>query len=168
LRLLVLFLATAVSTLPATNSDTAYAPLWLYNGGWQITRSGAASPERLTNSCALLGKYFACQQSVNGTTGNLVVFIPTSTPGSYHTQNLTPEGRATGLAKLDIDGDRWTYFNTWNQGGKTIYYKTTNVFSGRNRIHFEQLESTDNKEWKTTGSGDEVRTGPAPAKVVVR
>lgn len=168
MRLFFLLLLTVASALAATNSDAAYAPLWLYDGNWQITRSGAAKPDKLVNACALVGKYFACQQSVNGVPGNLVIFIPTNTPGKYHTQNLTPEGRATGLANLDINGDHWIYNNTWDQGGSTTYYKTTNVFSGKSRIHYEQLESSDNKEWKTTGSGDEVRTGPVPAKVIVR
>ena len=169
MRLLCLLVFALTSALPATNSENSYTPLWLYNGTWQISRTGAAKPDKLVNACALMGKYFACQQTVNGTQGNLVVFIPTNTPGMYHAQNLTPEGRATGLANLEINGDHWVYTSTWEQGGgKTMYYKTNNVFSGKDRIHFEQLESTDNKEWKTTGGGDEVRSGPTPAKVIVR
>jgi hypothetical protein len=168
LRLLSLLLFSFASALPAANADDAYTPLWLYNGTWEVTRTGAAKPEKLVNACALVGKYFVCQQTVNGAQGNLVIFVPTNTPGKYAMQNFTPEGRATGRTQLEINGDHWVYNNTWDQGGKTIYYKTTNVFSGKTRIHFEQLESTDNQEWKTTGGGDEVRTGPAPAKVIVR
>ncbi len=31
------------------------------------------------------------------------------------------------------------------------------MFSGKNKIHYEQAESWDEKGWKVTGSGDEVR-----------
>ena len=141
-------------------ADTAFAPLWSYQGTWHITRSNAApgaKPEELVNHCAELGKYFACQQVINGQTGNLVVFISTSKPGHYYTQNITPEGRATGRADLQISGDQWTYLSTWDEGGKTTYYRTTNLFTGKNKIHFEQAESSDGKDYKVTGSGDEVR-----------
>lgn len=134
-----------------------YAALWLYNGTWQITRRDNAKPDKLVNDCALVGRFFACQQTVNGAVGALLIFIPVpDRPGHYYTQTVLPEGRATGRGDLEIEGNRWTYRSTWDQGGRTIYYRTTNVFSGRNHIHFEQAESTDNKEWSVKNSGDEV------------
>ena len=139
-------------------SDATYGPLWNYNGTWQITKSGAAKPDVLLNQCALVGKYFACQQSVNGAVSALLVFVPSGTPGQFHTQSVMPDGRGAGLGMLKVEGDKWTFLSNWNQGGSTTYYKTTNVFTGKTRIHFEQQESSDNKDWKTTGSGDEVRT----------
>ena len=64
----------------------------------------------------------------------------------------------TGRGELRIDGDHWTYSSKTEQDGKTVYHRTTNVFSGKNRIHFEQAESTDGQSWSVTGSGEEVRT----------
>jgi hypothetical protein len=164
------FTATLILALPrlAASSGDAFGPLWTYNGSWDIKRSDSADPDHLVNHCALIGQYFACQQTVNGTPGNLVVFVATSTAGQYRTQNVTPSGRATGVADLQIQGNTWTYSNTWDQGGKTTWYKTVNVFSGTNHIHFEQMESTNDRDWTTKVTGDEQRTGTVPAKMIVR
>jgi hypothetical protein len=156
--------ALAVSALalsvaqPLTSSDATYASLWLYNGTWQVTKRGATKPDVLLNQCALVGQYFTCQQTVNGAVSALLVVVPASAAGQYHTQSVMPDGRGGGRGDLKIDGEKWIFLSNWNQGGRTTYYKTTNVFTGKTRIHFEQQESEDNKTWKTTGSGDEVRT----------
>jgi hypothetical protein len=145
----------------ANSADATYAPLWLYQGTWQVTRKSAdnaTGAEQLVNRCALLGKYFACQQTVNGSERGLLIFIPSEKPGHYHTQTITPEGRATGRADLDISGNRWTFLSRWPQeNGKITYYRTTNVFTGKDHIHFEQSESQDGAEWTVKDSGDEVR-----------
>jgi hypothetical protein len=159
LRLILLVTLAGMCALSQA-ADVTMAPLLLYEGTWHVTRSTAApgsKPEELVNRCAVLGRYFACQQSVNAQAGNLVVFVATAKPGHYYTQNITSEGRATGRADLEIAGDHWTYTSTWDQGGKTTYYRTTNAFTGKNKIHFEQAESDDGKTYKVTGSGDEVR-----------
>ena len=166
LALIVLALATQTGR-NAKAADASYAPLWLYQGTWQVTRKSAGSgakPEQLVNRCALLGKYFACQQTVNGSEGGLVIFIPAGKPGHYFTQTITPDGRATGKADLEISGDRWIYSSRWpQQSGNITYYRTTNIFTGKNHIHFEQAESPDGREWTQKDSGDEVRAGsPAP------
>jgi hypothetical protein len=164
LALTVLALATQTGR-NAKPADASYAPLWLYQGTWQVTRKSAgnrAKPEQLINRCALLGKYFACQQTVNGNEGGLVIFMPAGKPGHYFTQTITPDGRATGKADLEISGDRWIYSSRWpQQSGKITYYRTTNVFTGKNHIHFEQAESPDGRDWTQKDSGDEVRAGPA-------
>ena len=159
MRLILLF-ALAIVCGEVHAADTTFASLMLYQGTWRVTRSNAATgakPDELVNHCAAFGHYFACQQTINGQTGNLIVFVATSKPGHFYTQNVTPEGRATGRADLDIQGDHWTYSSTWDEGGKTTYYRTTNLFTGKDKIHFEQFESSDGKDYKTTGSGDEMR-----------
>lgn len=160
----ILLLAFAFITPEAHTAavpNTVYAPLWLYNGSWKVTKkdlAAGAKPDELLNQCALVGKYFTCQQTVNGVPSELLVFLPAKTAGQYYTQSIMPDGRAGGRGDLGIDGDKWIYLSNWNQGGKTTFYRTINVFSGKDRIHFEQQESTNNKDWSTTGSGDEVRT----------
>ncbi len=164
LSVLVLLLSPA-ATLHA--ADSSFDPLWAYNGAWKITKQGSGKPEDLVNQCALFGKYFACQQSVNGTPSELLVFTSTNTPGEYHTQSVMPDGRAGGRGDLKVEGDKWTFSSYWNQGGgKAIFYKTVNVFTGKTRIHFEQQESTDRQEWKSTGSGDEVRMKAGSTTIV--
>jgi hypothetical protein len=149
-----------------------YASLRLYNGRWLVRQGNAAAdakPDELTDECAQVGKYFTCQQMLNGKTGALLVFVPTETPGHFYTQNVRPDGRAGGRGELQIDGDRWTYSSKAEENGKTTYYRTINQFTGRDKIHSESAESSDGVNWKTTRSGDLVRMGavaapPAQAK----
>lgn len=151
----------------APPANPVYAPLWLYQGTWHVSRGDSAvgaKPDELKDECALLGKYFACQQTINGQTGALVIFVPASTAGQYYTQNVRVDGIASGRGNLEIAGDRWTYISTRDESGRTIYYRTINVFTGKNHIHFESAESNDGKNWKVTTSGDEVRAGASPPK----
>lgn len=150
----------AVVVRAAAPTDPVYGPLWLYQGTWHVSPknlAAGAKPDELKNECALVGKYFACQQTVDGKTGALLIFIPSGKPGHYYTQNVMPEGRASGRGDLEISGDQWIYSSTWDAGGKTIYYKTTNLFTGKNHIHFEQSESNNGKEWTVKNSGEEMR-----------
>src|SRR5579884_742125 len=119
--------------LMEAGAEPTNSPLWLYEGSWRVTKNGAsAKPDELTNRCAQYSKYFACEQAVNGGVSALIVFVPTNTPGQYRTQSIMPDGRGGGLGELTINGNTWTYSNTWSQGGgKVIYYRTLNVFSGK-------------------------------------
>ena len=161
--LCLILAAGATAAAAAPKASDVYAPLWLYSGSWRVTNKDRAA-DKLTNQCALVGRYFACEQTVNGVAGNLLIFVPASNkPGHYYTQNVTPEGRGTARGDLEIQGDRWVYTSTWDQGGSTIYYRTTNVFMGKTKIQFEQAESTDNKNWRVKNSGEEIRL-PGPGR----
>lgn len=156
----VCFFAIAMLPLPAKDKSL-YASLWLYNGTWQATKSDAPAgvkPDVIKDDCALVGTYFACQQTVNGKVGSLLIFVPAAQPGHFYTQAVVPQGFATGRGELQIENEHWTYSSKAEENGKTTYYRATNVFSGKDRIHFEQLESPDGTHWTVTGSGDEVRT----------
>jgi hypothetical protein len=160
LRIALIALAISAQTgSTAAAGSSAFAPLWAYQGSWHVTRADSPKPDQLQNQCAEIGHYFACQQTVNGVPGNLLVVVPTNQTGKFHTQVIEPSGRATGLSDLSIEGDQWSFYSRWNQGDKTTYYRTINTFSGKNRIHFEQDESPDGKKWTTKNSGDEVRAG---------
>jgi hypothetical protein len=147
----------ALNVVQALKAADPYTPLWLYSGSWRVTHKDQSS-EKLTNQCALVGRFFTCEQTVNSVHGNLLIFIPVpDKPGHYYTQNVRPEGRASSRGDLEIQGDRWIYTSTWDQGGSTVYYRNTNIFTGRNKINYEQAESTDNKNWTVKNSGEEVR-----------
>lgn len=142
--------------------DPEYAPLGLYQGDWVLTPKSStpdAKPDRIHNDCGRIGKFFACQQTVNGKIGSLIIFIPADKPGHYYTQSVAVEGRAGGRGDLEIDGDHWTYLGKDESNGKTTYYRTTNQFTGKDRIHYEQSESSDGEHWTVKGSGDERRGG---------
>jgi hypothetical protein len=143
---------------------TAPNPLMLYSGSWRVTPAGGAKPYRLVNDCSEVGRYFACQQTANGSVVGLLVVIPTSTSGHYYTQTLLPEGRATGRDELEISGNQWTFKSSRLDGGKTTYFRTTNTFSGKNHIHFERAESTDGKQWSIKYTGDQTREEAGKAR----
>jgi hypothetical protein len=135
-------------------------PLQLYDGSWRVVRKdlpSGAKPDELKNQCSQMGKYFACQQMVNGEVSALLIFISTDKPGRYVTQSINPQGRPLGKGNLEISGNRWVFTSSWDQGGRMTYYQTINIFTGHDRIHFEQQESNDGKVWTTKNSGDETR-----------
>ncbi|HEY6448973.1 MAG TPA: hypothetical protein VIY53_21140 [Acidobacteriaceae bacterium] len=138
-----------------------YTPLRLYSGPWTVTMRdtapGQSRTDSLVNACSLVGRYFACQQTVNGKVSALVVFVPAATPGQYFTQNVMPDGSASGRGELTIAGAHWEYSSHDEENGKTTWYRTINDFTGNDRIHFESARSTDGKTWSVTLSGDEVR-----------
>ena len=154
-----LIAATALMGMTrAQGAADPYAPLWLYEGAWQVAQTTPAGrkPDRLVNDCARIGRYFACQQTVNGKPSALVVFIPDTVPGHYHTQIVLPDGAASGPSgMLTITGNRWIYLG--QPGAKGVRYRTINVFSGHDHIHFESARSTDGKTWTVTMAGDETR-----------
>ncbi len=134
----------------------------LYNGTWQVTRKGEAKPDTVVNQCLKTGHFFTCDQSVNGAPSALLVFIPrVDKPGLYYTQNIRPEGRATSRGDLEIKGDVWTFLSNWDQGGHSTFYKTVNTFAGKTHIKYEQFESTNDKDWTMTNSGEESRVAGA-------
>ena len=138
-------------------SQDAYAPLMLYNGGWRVRKAGTPAPDMLQNHCVRTGFYYECEQVVNGKTSALVIFVPAGAPGTYHTQAVLPSGQALGRGDLTIKGDRWVYLGKDVEKDKTTWYRTTNVFTGGNHIHYEQAQSTDGTHWTASGSGDEDR-----------
>jgi hypothetical protein len=155
-----LILLAALPGLFAADADKVYQPLWLYHGHWKAkSASGDSAPKLvdIVNYCARVGRFFGCEQTVDGKPGAMVVYIPAETPGHFYTQAILPDGNANGRGELIIEGDRWTFQSASPKDEKPPHYKTTNVFSGKDRIHFEQLESKDGKHWEVKSSGDETR-----------
>ena len=154
------FFQALVLALPLIAADPVYDPLMLYNGEWLVTSKPAAvgaTPVRLLNDCKQLGQFFACHQTADGTPGSLLIFLPREYAGKYFTQTIRTNGAAMGRGDLTIAGNLWTFSSKDIVDGKTKYYKTTNQFSGKNKIHYEMSESLDDKTWTVIGSGDEER-----------
>ena len=154
--LVALILAVLAGQTPANPADP-YAPLRIYDGAWTVTMhdGGKDTTDSLVNDCHLFGRYFACQQTVNGKVGALVVYVAGETPGHFYIQNVLPDDQAVGRAELIVEGTRYTYAS--HDETSTHWWRTTNEFTGSDRIHFEQAASTDGKTWTTTRTGDEVR-----------
>lgn len=149
--------------VPSAAAPDPYAPLRLYNGSWAVTRhdkgTGQSATDSLVNACSQIGLYFACQQTVNGKTAALVVFIPSGDAGHYFTHAVLPDGHSPGRGDLTITGTRWVYLGHSDQpDGKTVWYRTTNDFQGNDRIHFESAQSSDGKTWTVTSDGEDTRS----------
>jgi hypothetical protein len=143
-------------------ATATFAPLRQYEGTWTVvsahTMAGDGRPDTVVNHCSEGTAFYTCEQVVNGKSLALVVFTATDDPTKFHTQPVLPSGRAVGLSDLTIVGDRWTYSSSGtDEGGKQVFYRTENVFTGRDKIHFEQYESGDGKTWVKKNQGDEVR-----------
>ena len=159
----------AGAAVPAAKAETQatdpYAPLRLYNGKWDLIPAGGdkpSNPVHLENRCAQAGEFFSCNQIVNGKNMALVVFLPLHPLDkggyAYRNQALAVEGDdPSSWGGLEIVGDRWVYSSTANDNGKKIYWRTTNVFSGPDKIRFEVQRSEDGTNWVTKMSGDEAR-----------
>ncbi len=147
----------------AAVDSAAYAPLKLYDGSWDtVVGSGAdAKHVHLTNHCAQTGRFYVCEQVIEGKSQALIIFLPQAAQGK--TQRYRMQALTIGMEKpgdwgdLEISGDRWEYPSTEEENGAKVYWRTVNVFSGPDKIHFERQRSADGKTWQTTMSGDERR-----------
>jgi hypothetical protein len=147
--------------MPGADSDP-YRALRLYEGGWEVKMVGKKQ-DRLVNQCAKTGKFFECEQQLNGDTVALVVFLPGETTGSggreYRNVALLANGSKTGdWGKMVIEGRTWTYTWTQKDAEKLVPWRNVNQFSDNDHIHFELQSMEDGVNWKTQLSGDETRT----------
>ncbi len=145
-------------------TNDPYNALKLYEGKWDSTTTiGEKESIRIENHCAQTGRFFVCEQVVDGKTVGLVVFLPVAKEPSggeeYKTTGLSPDdGSSGGWNKMTIEGDRWIY--SWehtNEAGKKILWRNVNQFFGTAKIHFEIQRSEDGKNWTTIKGGDETR-----------
>ena len=144
-----------VSAIASETAVDPYVPLRLYEGAWNVTPKGKSPPVRLLNTCARVGRFFACQQTVNGKPGALLIFSPAS-PGRYHTQVVQADGAALGQpGSLSVSGNHWVYLS--GPDSKGIRYRTTNNFEGPDRIRFAVAHSSHGKRWIVTLAGVEER-----------
>lgn len=156
---LLIAAALLSAALPARAADP-YAPLRAYQGRWSLT---FADGRRLfvTNQCAKLAKAFTCEQIIDGSPADLVIFVPTESAAgreTYKTLALDYAAQTPGpLNRLTIDGAHWVYESTAMVDGHTVYRRTLNDFEGANHITFTQQRSMDGKVWETTAAGEEAR-----------
>ena len=140
-------------------ASAAFAPIRVYEGTWTLvaahTMAGEGKPDTIVNHCSEGTAFYTCEQVVNGKSLVLLVFTATDDPTKFHTQPVLPDGKAVGRGDLTIVGTHWTYSSS--EEGNHVLYRTENLFTGRDKIHFEQYESGDGKNWVKKNEGDEVR-----------
>ncbi|HEX4578131.1 MAG TPA: hypothetical protein VH117_12320 [Edaphobacter sp.] len=143
-------------------ASAAFTPIRVYEGTWKLvsahTMAGEGKPDMIVNHCYEGSAFYACEQVVNGKPVVLLVFTATEDPTKFHSQPVLPDGHAVGRGDLTIVGDHWTFSGGGkDDNGKETFYRTENFFTGRDKIHFEQYESGDNKTWVKKNEGNEVR-----------
>jgi hypothetical protein len=143
-------------------ASAAFTPIRVYEGTWKLvsahTMAGEGKPDMIVNHCYEGSAFYACEQVVNGKPVVLLVFTATEDPAKFHSQPVLPDGHAVGRGDLTIVGDHWTFSGGGkDDNGKETFYRTENFFTGRDKIHFEQYESGDNKTWVKKNEGNEVR-----------
>jgi hypothetical protein len=139
----------------------AFEPMRVYEerGRWCRPIPWPARGGRtIVNHCNEGTAFYTCEQIVNVKSLALIVYTATDDLTKFHAQPVFPSGQAAGRGNLTIAGDHWTFLGSGtDSGGKQVFYRTENYFSGRDKIHFEQYESGDNKTWVKKNSEDEVR-----------
>lgn len=143
-------------------SSAVFTPLKAYEGTWTVTSAhtmaGPGKTDTLVNHCTEGASFYTCEQVVNGKSVALIVFTATEDTTRFHTQPVLPDGRALGRSDLTVAGDHWTFLGSGtDKDGKQVFYRTENYFTGRDKIHSEQYESSDNKTWVKKNEADEVR-----------
>lgn len=115
----ILVLAMLFAVPPVNHSADIFAPIKIYEGSWLATPGISGKADSISNACYSYTKYFACQQTVNGEVGALVVYVAADDPGLNKSQVILPSGRAIGLGDLVIQGNHWVYSNRNVENGKT-------------------------------------------------
>ena len=151
------------SPFPRAENPDPYEPLKLYDGAWQVKISmPEKKPDHLVNHCARTGKFYSCEQEVNGETTALVIFLPQGKSGSggleYRTLAALPDAsKPQDWGRLVIEGNTWTYSWTEKDGDKPVAARNVNVFKDKDHIHFELQRLAEGSSWKTEMAGDEER-----------
>jgi hypothetical protein len=155
--------AFPLSGQSASLANGHYSTLRFYEGKWDLTWDGQKEVTHIENHCAQTGRFFVCEQSINGKTAALIVFLPIATLPSggeeYRTQGLDVDASPAGeWGKLTIEGNRWVYTSESMVGGKKVLWRNTNTFAGTDKIRLEIERSDDGGgTWKVQRSGDEQR-----------
>jgi hypothetical protein len=128
-----------------------FGPINVYEGTWTVvaahTMAGEGRPDTIVNHCHEGTAFYTCEQVVNGKALALIVYTSTEDPTKFHTQPVLPGGQAVGRGDLTIVGDHWTFLGIGkDDAGKEMFYRTENFFTGRDKIHFEQYESSDKQD----------------------
>lgn len=154
---------SADETLPPNSANLGdwAAPLRRYEGTWVRRGEHTDQQQTVSQICHQTGaRFYSCEDSVNGETIELRIFVPGDEPGHYFTQSVLPSGTALGRGDLAVNGDTWVWNKkTIRDDGAVNYQRMTFVFSGRDKdtIHFQVERSDDEQHWSTVSTGVEKR-----------
>ena len=149
----------------AAAADGGLDRIAVYAGTWHTQAEDYATPYSkagtetgvLHNDCWRGRAFYTCEQIVDGQPKALIVFQRGKDDDHYVTHALPADGSAGGDGTLIVAGGRWTFPWQFGDHGKTVYARTVNVFSGRDRIDYRQEYSYDQVHWTPMAKGTETR-----------
>lgn len=151
--------AAAQAASDGLDRITVYAGTWHTQAEHYATPYSKAGKETgtLHNDCWRGRMFYACEQIVDGQSKALIVFQRGKDDNHYVTHALPADGSGGGDGTLIVEGERWTFPWQFSDHGKTVYARTVNVFSGRDRIDYRQEYSLDQVHWTPMATGRETR-----------
>lgn len=76
----------------------------------------------------------------------------------YTFANIPADGSAPRTPALTVDGDTWTYSNSFTKDGKTTMFRTVNTWKGNDQVDFRgEYSIDDGATWTTMVSGSDHR-----------
>ncbi len=164
---LVVVLITVCTFSAVAQVSDAAKPLTPFVGHWEgggkfyATSMSAAGSVTSKTDCAwsAQGHYLVCEQTLvdeKGTHQQLTVYTP-SDEGSDFTYYTSTGSASPFTGKVKIEGNTWTYDNTFDQDGKKTEVRTTNTFSG-DEESFKTEFSVDAGPWTTMLEGKSQRS----------
>lgn len=134
--LLTLFLSSMASAQTSATPQALSAFLGHWEGSGTFTASPMSSPGTVSSKTDCVwspqGHYLICEQTITddkGTHQQLTAYTSSEDAGAF--SYYTIAGSVSPFSgKVKIDGNVWTYDNSFDQDGKKTEVRTVNTFSG--------------------------------------
>jgi hypothetical protein len=107
--------------------------------------------------------YVVCDQNIEADDGPLLLlsiyaFDPKTSKYHFYGMDRSGEQPRSGDLEISRNGDYWVYPGSAEIQGKTVQFRTTNEFHGKDAVEWRSEFSTDGgKTWTKTGEGKETR-----------
>jgi hypothetical protein len=133
-----------------TGPLSAFVGHWEGGGTFYETAMSKAGTVTSRTDCAWSpeGHYLVCEQNITDEKGShqqLTVYTP-STEGSEFTFYTITGSAAPFTGKVKIEGNKWTYDNSFEQDGKKTEVRTINLFTADEET-FKTEYSVDGGPW---------------------
>jgi hypothetical protein len=169
LRLLLIAFAAFIGGA-ALAADPGHAPtgiekVMVFAGTWKSeadhyeTAYSKAGHVTVTtaNVCWRSGSYYVCDQTVDGISRALLVFVYAGSGDTYGTFLVPADGTPGVSGQLIIYDNTWTFPVQRNNLGKVTYFRTVNTFTDANHYDFRQEYSEDKQNWTIMVQGHQIR-----------
>lgn len=166
--LLFFFVSHAACVNPQPNADTLgrwIGGKWVGEGKLLNTDFSKAMPVGGVTKCAWSPDriFMVCDQDLltDGKPGrDLSVYAFDPEKRTYHMFGMSPSGERPRVTDLSIsaDGNRWEYLNKAEISGKSVQFRTVNIFKDNDHVDWwSEYSADDGAHWIRMGGGKESR-----------